>query len=40
MSENDTDIETVQSISIIPESMQVIFHSSGSVSEWFLGAGS
>ena len=28
MSKNDTDIETVQSLSIIPESMQAIFHSS------------
>ena len=28
MPKNYTDIETVQSISIIPESMQVIFHSS------------
>ena len=37
MSENDTDIETVQSISVISESMQVIFHSSDSVSKWLLG---
>ena len=28
MSKNDTDIETVQSISITPKSMQVIFYSS------------
>ena len=40
MSGNDTDIETVQSIRIIPESMQIIFHPSDSISEWFCGTGS
>ena len=37
MSENDTDIETVQSITTTPETMQVIFHPSDSISEWVLG---
>ena len=40
MSENDTHIETFQSISIIPESMQVLFHPSDRISEWLLGTGS
>ena len=40
MSENDIDIESVQSIGINSESMQVIFHPSDRISEWLLGAGS
>ena len=40
MSENDIDIESVQSIGIISESMEVIFHPSDRISEWLLGAGS
>ena len=40
MSENNTDIESVQSISVISESMQVIFHPSDRISEWLQGTGS
>ena len=50
LSENNADIDRVQSISIITstanvfadvsESMQVIFHLSDRISEWFFGTGS
>ena len=40
MTENNTDIESIQSISVISESMQVIFHPSDRISKCLLGTGS